>query len=504
MSSGSGSRDDEGPDWVTLNRIFSDEAANGVAEHVPRDSADFASQLAFAVGRMDDGRGVGEFLSARLGRYLRVLDVGSGNGGVALAVASLGHEVHALDVAANPVFRRALARLAPDFLPGGSCAAVVASGAAIPFPDDAFDAVLCLETIEHVDDPGALGSEIMRVLRPGGICLAMTPARWKFVFRRDPHFGIPALLLLPDAWQRIAATRFLRRVAPARYDVTHTFWTLRGLAGLFPNASSVEPLFNRPRPGSRLWRRFRRFLWDRVLVTKAGVLSASRRDAPAGRLRSSAANVRMARVALWRPRTSQPVRLHIGSGTRRLPGWINIDNQRLVGVDRVLDVTRGLPYDGVAAIYAEHFLEHLPLDAGLAFLTECRRALRPDGVLRLSTPNLAWVLATHYRPDPVLPEDQGLFDCLRTNRAFHGWGHQFLYNRSALSMAFRASGFADVTFHAYGESGRPELAGLEGHEKSDDAPDLPHVLIAEAEGRREPAPLPADWMAEFRRDIAAR
>ena len=215
----------------------------------------------------------------------------------------------------------------------------------------------------------------------------------------------------------------------------------------------------------------------------------------------------LSRVRLWRrerPGKAGSRRLHIGSGQRRLPGWINIDRQNLPGVDRVLDVTKGLPYDNLSAIYAEHFLEHLPLDAGLAFLAECRRALRSEGVLRLSTPNLAWVLATHYRPDPALPDDQGLFDCLRTNRAFHGWGHQFLYNRAALTRALRASGFSEVTFHAYGERDRPDFVGLEGHEKSDDAPGLPHVLVAEAAGKAVPEPLPADWMAEFRRDLSAR
>ena len=58
---------------------------------------------------------------------------------------------------------------------------------------------------------------------------------------------------------------------------------------------------------------------------------------------------------------------------------------------------QGLPFADVASIYAEHFLEHLALDDGLAFLAECRRVLRPDGILRLSTPNLDWVLLTHYR-----------------------------------------------------------------------------------------------------------
>jgi predicted SAM-dependent methyltransferase len=212
-------------------------------------------------------------------------------------------------------------------------------------------------------------------------------------------------------------------------------------------------------------------------------------------------------MSFWRrekPLPAGPIRLHIGSGQRRLEGWVNIDHQALPGVDRVMDVRRGLPFANVATIYAEHFLEHLPLEAGLAFLTECRRVLEPGGRLRLSTPNLAWVLATHYRHDPDLPEDLSLFDALRTNRVFHGWGHQFLYNRAALSLALAAAGFADVSFHAYGESPHPELVGVEGHEKSGDEPDLPHVLIAEASGIAPPRPLPEGWLAEFRRDIAAR
>ena len=200
-----------------------------------------------------------------------------------------------------------------------------------------------------------------------------------------------------------------------------------------------------------------------------------------------------------------PLRLHIGAGQRHLDGWINIDNQALPGVDRVLDVRDGLPFEGAQSIFAEHFLEHLPLDDGLAFLGECRAALRDDGILRVSTPNLTWVIASHYRLSESLPPEDAFFDCLRTNRAFHAWGHRFLYNRSTLELALRAAGFAEVTFHAYGESPHPELRDLEGHEKSDDIPELPHVLVAEASGIVEhPTPLRADWLADFRRDLESR
>ncbi len=198
-----------------------------------------------------------------------------------------------------------------------------------------------------------------------------------------------------------------------------------------------------------------------------------------------------------------PTRLHIGCGQQAIPGWINVDNQSLPGVDRVLDVRGGLPFSGVEAIYAEHFLEHLSFEDALAFLVECRRVLAPEGALRLSTPNLDWVLTTHYRWDGVADADR-MSDCVRLNRAFHGWGHQFLYNQPALSAALRSAGFARVTFHRYGESERAELRGLERHETWEDRDGLLHVLIAEASGAARPEPFPAALLEEFREAISAR
>jgi predicted SAM-dependent methyltransferase len=199
---------------------------------------------------------------------------------------------------------------------------------------------------------------------------------------------------------------------------------------------------------------------------------------------------------------SAPVRLHIGCGQEPIPGWINIDNQALPGVDRVLDIRHGLPFREVAAIYAEHFLEHLGFDDGLGFLKECRRVLAPSGVLRLSTPNLDWVYATHYRTSQVAEE--ALHDCFQLNRAFHGWGHQFLYNRATLESALKAAGFGTVRFHLYGQSDVPELSGIERHETWQDTPEMPHVLIAEASGEAPPYPLPEQELKEFREAINVR
>lgn len=199
-----------------------------------------------------------------------------------------------------------------------------------------------------------------------------------------------------------------------------------------------------------------------------------------------------------------PLRLHLGCGQSPIAGWLNVDVQALPGVDRVLDVREGLPFENVASIYAEHFLEHLDVADGLTCLAECRRVLAPDGILRISTPNLDWVLATHYRYGNWPTDDDAISDCFQMNRAFHGWGHRFLYNRQLLTAALRAAGFAEVSMHRYGESDVPELASLERHEKSGDSPELPHVLIAQACGRGEARGLPKGFLEEYQQALDAR
>src|SRR5687768_14558880 len=155
--------------------------------------------------------------------------------------------------------------------------------------------------------------------------------------------------------------------------------------------------------------------------------------------------------------SSKPKWLHIGSGPVAKKGWINIDNVAYPGVDKVLDVTRGLPYSDVELIFAEHFIEHLTYEHGVAFLRECRRALKPDGVLRLSTPNLGWVWMTQYHLGQWTHPSEAIRDCFWINKAFHGWGHQFLFNKESLIETLKSAGFAEVTMTRYGESSREEL-----------------------------------------------
>jgi predicted SAM-dependent methyltransferase len=172
------------------------------------------------------------------------------------------------------------------------------------------------------------------------------------------------------------------------------------------------------------------------------------------------------------------LRLNVGCGRRPLAGWVNLDLQRLPGVDRVLDVRAGLPFRDAGAIYAEHFLEHLSFPEALEFLRSAHAALAPDGRLRLSTPNLEWVWATH--TPSAADEGEARRRALVANRAFYGWQHRFLWTRPLLAEALAACGFEGIVFHRYGESDDLALAGLEQHPRDEDSAELPHVLVVEA------------------------
>jgi predicted SAM-dependent methyltransferase len=178
--------------------------------------------------------------------------------------------------------------------------------------------------------------------------------------------------------------------------------------------------------------------------------------------------------------TARPerARLHVGCGRERLEGWVNIDAQALPGVDVVADVTGGLEFRDCEAVYAEHFLEHLRIDQALDFLAEAHRVLGEGGLIRLSTPNLDWVWLTHYRLEAP-PELKGEM-AIQLNRAFHGWEHQFLWNRELLGEALEACGFEGLEWCRYRESRHALFRNIERHEAYADREDLPHVLIVEA------------------------
>jgi len=111
-------------------------------------------------------------LADRLSRpRLRVLDAGCGTGAIAVSFERFGR-VWTLDRS-----RHALAFARSR----GVDRSAVSDGTAIPFRDDAFDLVLALDVIEHVEDDRGMLCELARVLRPDGVIAIHVPA-WPFLW----------------------------------------------------------------------------------------------------------------------------------------------------------------------------------------------------------------------------------------------------------------------------------------------------------------------------------
>jgi 2-polyprenyl-6-hydroxyphenyl methylase / 3-demethylubiquinone-9 3-methyltransferase len=96
-----------------------------------------------------------------------VLDLGCAGGFMAEALAARGAHVTGIDPAADAIAAtRAHARAG-----GLRIGYDVGVGEALPYDSASFDAVVCVDVLEHVADLTRVLSEIARTLRPGGLFL---------------------------------------------------------------------------------------------------------------------------------------------------------------------------------------------------------------------------------------------------------------------------------------------------------------------------------------------
>lgn len=193
----------------------------------------------------------------------------------------------------------------------------------------------------------------------------------------------------------------------------------------------------------------------------------------ARRLRRALA-IRRLRARIERERSAgRPVRLHLGCGERLFEGWINLDRDApprgaARGPDVLLDLSLGLPVPeaSVDRIHSEDFLEHIDREAGLRLIRDCRRALRPGGVMRLLTPDLRGLVDLYVRRDEAAlawyRENLGAVtfgDML--NAGMRAWGHRHVYDEESLVRFLTEAGFR-VERRSFRCSDTPDLAGLDG------------------------------------------
>ena len=86
----------------------------------------------------------------------------------------------------------------------------------------------------------------------------------------------------------------------------------------------------------------------------------------------------------------EEIKLNLGSGYRKMEGFVNIDNRDECGPDILYDIAEdGLPFDdnSVDYVFAQDFLEHVPQPATVYVIEEIYRVLKPGGVFEHMTPS---------------------------------------------------------------------------------------------------------------------
>jgi len=105
-------------------------------------------------------------------------------GSMVLDVAPQSHE------GAREYFRKSrVETLDIDATSGATYIADLCEDNSIILPSERFDAIVCTEVLEHVLNPFKAVDELMRILKPGGVCLVSTP------------FNLRIHGPLPDCWR---------------------------------------------------------------------------------------------------------------------------------------------------------------------------------------------------------------------------------------------------------------------------------------------------------------
>jgi predicted SAM-dependent methyltransferase len=150
------------------------------------------------------------------------------------------------------------------------------------------------------------------------------------------------------------------------------------------------------------------------------------------------------------------IKLDLGCSFFKRPDFIGIDLSQ--GADIRWDLHWGLPFDDnrVLEIRSDHFFEHLELPIMVEVLRECRRVLRPGGVLDFTVPHLDPYMHAYLQRDwqflreKITDVPQGQEDLYSTCFDRIAWllhragEHKALFDRESIIAKLRVAGFTDI------------------------------------------------------------
>jgi len=167
-------------------------------------------------------------------RGFRVLDVGCGGGFLAEPLARMGCDVTGVDPSAASL----LAARSHADQQGLDITYLHGRGEDLPVGDASFDAVVCCDVLEHVDDVAATVGEMARALVPGGVLIYDT-------INRTWQSRLVVIKLMQEwAWSRFVPPDlhdWSRFITPAELDACLRDAGLepRGTTGLAPGAGPL-------------------------------------------------------------------------------------------------------------------------------------------------------------------------------------------------------------------------------------------------------------------------
>ena len=171
-----------------------------------------------------------------------VLDVATGTGDLALALADAGARVAVGVDFAAPMVGAAAGKSAREPMPGATVMGwVIGDALALPFADGTFDACTVAFGLRNMADYGSALREMARVLAPGGrfVCLELTPYRRPVL---APLFGWYFNRVVPLVGGFLSGDREAYRYLP------------RSVAA-FPSADQLAALMERSGFGAVSYRR---------------------------------------------------------------------------------------------------------------------------------------------------------------------------------------------------------------------------------------------------------
>jgi SAM-dependent methyltransferase len=181
----------------------------------------------------------------------RVLEVGAGSGWQARRLAAQSFVVEAIDLA-DTIYKEGRVWPVQEY-----------DGLRIPFPDKSFDIVFTSNVLEHIPHVETFQAELLRVLKPKGICVHVLPtATWRF-WTTAAHYAALVKAAAGRLFARPSRPGQARCTPTERAPAQSWLEKLRGLLvptrhGEHGNGVSELYLFSRFR-----WRAlFRRFGWS--------------------------------------------------------------------------------------------------------------------------------------------------------------------------------------------------------------------------------------------------